>query len=77
MSVKTNTRSGGISLFAVLGIIFVILKLTGNISWSWWWVICPFWGGFAIVGIILLGVLVMVGIVAFIEYYKDKITNGR
>lgn len=29
----------------VLGIIFVILKLTGNIDWSWWWVVSPWWIG--------------------------------
>lgn len=21
----------------------IILKLTGNIDWSWWWVLAPFW----------------------------------
>ena len=24
-------------------IIFLILKLTGVIAWSWWWVTCPLW----------------------------------
>lgn len=28
-----------------LGIIFIILKLVGVITWSWWWVTVPFWGG--------------------------------
>jgi uncharacterized membrane protein len=27
--------------FAVL---FVALKLTGHIDWSWWWVFAPVWG---------------------------------
>lgn len=26
-----------------LGLIFVILKLTHVIEWSWFWVLCPFW----------------------------------
>ncbi len=24
-------------------LIFVTLKLTKNIDWSWWWVLSPFW----------------------------------
>ena len=28
---------------------FIGLKLTGYIDWSWWWVLAPFWGGFALV----------------------------
>ncbi len=29
-------------------ITFVILKLTHVISWSWWWVFAPLWGGVAL-----------------------------
>jgi hypothetical protein len=31
--------------FMWLGLLFVILKLTGVIDWSWWFVTMPFWGG--------------------------------
>lgn len=27
----------------VLTIVFVILKLTHVVDWSWWWVLSPFW----------------------------------
>jgi hypothetical protein len=27
----------------ILLIVFVVLKLTGNIDWSWWWVLSPIW----------------------------------
>jgi hypothetical protein len=30
---------------AMLFIVFLILKLTGTIDWSWWWVTCPLWLG--------------------------------
>lgn len=33
---------------SLLGIVFVTLKLTGHIEWSWWWVTVPFWGGGAV-----------------------------
>jgi hypothetical protein len=51
----TTTSSGGIGVLGLLGIVFVVLKLTGYIDWSWWWVTAPFWGGFALV--LLLGAI--------------------
>lgn len=45
MSKETN--DGGIGCVTVLGMLFVVLKLTGVIHWSWCWVTLPFWGGFA------------------------------
>ena len=41
----------------ILGIVFIILKLTGTINWSWWWVLAPFWIPLAIF-IILLPIIV-------------------
>ncbi|QXO10406.1 hypothetical protein [Escherichia phage vB_EcoP_ZX6] len=38
---------------SVLGLIFVTLKLTGVIAWSWWWVLLPFYGGVALLLAIL------------------------
>lgn len=32
----------------ILGLIFITLKLTGHITWSWLWVLAPFWMPFAI-----------------------------
>ena len=59
-----NTGSG-LSLPGVLFIIFLILKLTENIDWSWWWVTSPIWipvclflGVFLLcVGIILIALI--------------------
>ena len=38
-----STRGGGISFGGLLAIVFITLKLTGYIDWSWWWVLSPFW----------------------------------
>lgn len=43
MSKNTN-NSGGIGFFGLLAIVFITLKLTGYITWSWWWVTAPLWG---------------------------------
>lgn len=36
-------QAGGINFFGLLAIVFITLKLTGYISWSWWWVLAPLW----------------------------------
>ena len=32
----------------LLFVVFLVLKLTNVIAWSWWWVTAPLWAGFAI-----------------------------
>lgn len=41
---RAKTASSGMSFISVLFLIFLVLKLTGNIDWSWWWVTAPMWG---------------------------------
>lgn len=36
-----NNNSGSLGFPVALGLIFITLKLTGYISWSWWWVLMP------------------------------------
>lgn len=43
MSTQTTTSSSGITFVGMLTIVFIALKLTGHISWSWWWVLSPLW----------------------------------
>ena len=62
-----QTSSGGIGIAGLLGVAFVILKLTGVIAWSWWWVLAPFWIPLAIgVGLIVIGVA-LAALAAWIE----------
>ena len=48
MADATAQQSGGLGLASVLTIVFVVLKLTGTIAWSWWWVLSPLWISFAL-----------------------------
>ena len=50
-----NPKSSGLGIVAVLQIVFLILKLTGLIDWSWWLVLVPLWVdiGFGLLYIIL------------------------
>jgi hypothetical protein len=68
MAENNNTQSGGIGFFGLLAIVFITLKLTNVITWSWWWVTAPLWGPF----VVLLGFGVLVFIVAFIASLRQQ-----
>ncbi len=40
---SSKNTNNGIGLTGILFIVFLVLKLTGNIDWSWWWVTSPLW----------------------------------
>ena len=61
-----ENRSSGIGVFGLLGVAFVVLKLTNYIDWSWWYVTLPFWGG------IVLAIFIL--IITFLVYlFKTKL----
>ncbi len=61
MANQTQTQSGGIGFFGLLAIVFITLKLTGYIAWSWWWVLAPLWAPLAVaLAIFLIALLVAV-----------------
>jgi hypothetical protein len=38
-----ESSSSGVSFMGLLTILFIALKLTNFIDWSWWWVLSPMW----------------------------------
>lgn len=72
---SSSSSSGGIGVVSLLGVVFVVLKLTGVIDWSWWWVTAPFWGGFALIAVILLGWIACLFIGDMIAVAKRKRRN--
>jgi hypothetical protein len=40
---ENKTSSNGIGFLGLLCIVFIVLKLTGVITWSWLWVLAPLW----------------------------------
>lgn len=63
---KSNNTSNGISFAGLLTILFIGLKLTNYINWSWWWVLSPIWISFSI----FLILLIIIGVVFLITYLK-------
>jgi len=56
MADNNSTATGGIGFSGLLCIAFIVLKLTHNIDWSWWWVLSPIWIPFSLVisGLIII-----------------------
>lgn len=62
-NMSNNTSSGGgIGFAGLLTVLFIGLKLTGFITWSWLWVLSPLWISFALV----IAILVIAFIVALL-----------
>ena len=66
MSDIATAAGSGISLNGVLTIVFVVLKFTGTIAWSWWWVLSPLW-----ISVILYVVMAIIALITL------KIINNR
>jgi len=54
-----NNNSGGIGFGGMLQVLFIGLKLTGHINWSWWWVFSPTLFGISFLVFILIFVLLV------------------
>lgn len=51
---KSETKYIGPGFLSLLGLVFITLKLVGVISWSWWLVLLPIWGPFALALVLLI-----------------------
>lgn len=59
---KENSGSSGIGFCGLLTIAFIVLKLLGVITWSWWWVLSPAWISLAL-ALLLIIVLAIVEVI--------------
>jgi hypothetical protein len=77
MSSQDQSSSGGIGFLGLLTILFVVLKLTGAINWSWLWVLSPLWIPLLVLGIsavIIISILVYKEVERNLEFNR---INGR
>lgn len=72
---NNNYGYNGVSFSSILFLVFLVLKLTNVIDWSWWWVTAPLWIP------IIIFLCFVVGLYAFyqiLKYYnKNKLKNFR
>jgi hypothetical protein len=57
MSKETTVFNSGIP--TILFVVFLVLKLTGEIDWSWWWVTSPLWIPIAAVLVLIVLILIL------------------
>lgn len=63
---KENKQGLRFGVLEVLAIVFVVLKLTGVVTWSWWIVLAPVLIPLAILLICFLGL----GLIYYVEEVK-------
>lgn len=71
---KVVINRNGVGLGGLIFVVFLFLKLAGIAPvalWSWWWITCPLWIPFALVGVILLGI----GLVALLFLLAAKVLD--
>lgn len=64
---KVVVKRSGLGCMTVIGIVFVVLKLLAVppvATWSWWWVLAPFWIPWAIALAVFAIALLLVAIAA-------------
>ena len=67
-----SKNTSGVGFLGLLTLLFIGLKLTGHIAWSWIWVLAPLWIPISI-ALILLSVVVL--LVALGKIDIDKIVK--
>ena len=67
-----KVKNSGIGFISALTLIFIVLKLTNNINWSWIWVLSPIW----IIAdfVIVIFVIIMIGGIIKKENGNTQIT---
>lgn len=65
-------HTGDIGFLGVLCLIFITLKLTGYITWSWWAVLAPLW----VPAFVVLGTMMILGLIILIVKMIDDRKNS-
>ena len=63
MSNKNSSSSSGIGFPGLLTVLFIGLKLTGNITWSWVWVLSPLWISF-VLSLVIAAIVVIAAVIS-------------
>lgn len=61
----------GVSFAGLLTLLFIALKLTGVIAWSWWLVTMPIW-----IGAVIFSVMFVITFFLFLIFDTSKTIGG-
>lgn len=62
--------SASFTFIPILTLIFITLKFTNYITWSWWWVLSPMWMIFPILAVIFVVIFIFITIKSLIEVHN-------
>ena len=74
---KSVTVMGGIGFLDALFLVFLVLKLTKVIDWSWWWITASLWGQVALFIVILVVVTIVLTVFRIIDRISDRKVWGK
>lgn len=73
-----SSTSSGMGFFSWLTLMFIGLKLTGYIDWSWWLVLSPVWVPLAVVlAVFPVGYLVCIVLVCLLNKPRASATKRK
>lgn len=67
--------SSGIRLGTLVFVVFLVMKLAhiGDVAnWSWWWVTAPLWIPWALIALLILGIIAFFGVVVIYEWWTGR-----
>ena len=70
MEENLNRDTGGVGFLGLLTLLFIGLKLTGYITWSWIWVLAPLWIPMGIALLVLSVGMLIVGLGIIVKTLK-------
>ena len=59
MQNNKEVKTVGLGFSDALTLLFIALKLTGHITWSWIWVLSPIWISISILALVFLIILLI------------------
>ncbi len=67
-SIAGRSWNRAMDVSPIVPLTFIVLKLTGVIGWSWWWVLSPLW---------ISGILFVVGLFVMLTLLLWEIVQGQ
>ena len=67
-----STNTSGVGFLGLLTLLFIGLKLTGYITWSWIWVLAPLWIPMGIALLVLSVGILIVGLGIIVKTLKNR-----
>lgn len=65
-----ESSNGGMGFVGALTILFVALKLTGAVDWSWLWVLSPVWATILLVVAVIAAPLVVAAVRSTVDRFR-------